>query len=120
MAEERMEGVYLCASLDLPKLFGPTAARHPGLRLRSPDEIAERFVEQSADAKAHPLPREVVAAIEGAATMKAPSGEALTRLRDLSRAAGIDIGAALDRFEARLTHLDALGGGAGFRRRVWS
>jgi ATP phosphoribosyltransferase regulatory subunit len=89
------------------RLLALSDVTHVGLR--SPDEIAERFVEQAADAKAHPLPREVVEAIEAAATMNAPSGEALARLRDLSRAAGIDITAALDRFEARLTHLDALG-----------
>lgn len=77
--------------------------------LRAPDEIAARFLEQAEDATAHPLSREVVEAIETAATLKAPCGEALSRLRDLSTGAGVDIAPALDRFEARLERLTALG-----------
>ena len=77
--------------------------------LRGPEEIATRFIEQAEDANAHPLSREVVDAIETAATIKAPSGEALKVLRDLSKGAGIDISSALDRFEARLTQLQNLG-----------
>ena len=89
------------------RMMAVSETTHVGLR--GPDEIATRFIEQAEDAKAHPLSREVVDAIEAAATMKAPSGEALTRLRDLSQAAGIDITPALDRFEARLTHIQGLG-----------
>jgi len=89
------------------RMLALSETTHVGLR--GPEEIATRFIEQAEDAKAHPLSREVVDAIETAATMRAPSGEALTRLRDLSRAAGIDITPALDLFEARLTHMQALG-----------
>lgn len=77
--------------------------------LRTPDEVAERLLEQAQDARAHPLPRDVVSAIETAATMKAPCGEALSELAEISRAVGIDIGTALGRFEARLEQLQALG-----------
>ncbi len=89
------------------RMLALSETTHVGLR--SPEEIASRFIEQAEDAKAHPLSLEVVAAIETAATMKAPSGEALTMLRDLSRAAGMDITPALDQFEARLVHLNGLG-----------
>ena len=77
--------------------------------LRTPDEIAARFLEQAEDATAHPLPRDVVEAIETAATLEATCGEALSRLRDLSKAASVRIDPALDRFEARLEHLQSLG-----------
>ena len=89
------------------RMLALSETTHVGLR--GPEEIATRFIEQAEDAKAHPLSSEVVDAIEAAATMNAPSGEALSRLRDLSQSAGIDITPALDRFEARLTHLQNLG-----------
>jgi ATP phosphoribosyltransferase regulatory subunit len=91
----------------IERMLALSQTTHVGLR--SPDEIAARFIEQAEDAQAHPLPREVVDAIEAAATLNAPSGEALSRLRDLSQAASIDISPALDRFEARLAHLDTMG-----------
>jgi len=89
------------------RMLALSETTHVGLR--TPVEIASRFVEQAEDAQAKRLSREVVDVIEAAATMSAPSGEALNRLRDLSRAAGLDISPALDRFEARLEHLNALG-----------
>ena len=89
------------------RMLALSETTHVGLR--GPEEIATRFIEQAEDAKAHPLSREVVDAIETAATISAPSGEALACLRDLSKSAGIDITPALDRFEARLTHLQNLG-----------
>ena len=91
----------------IERMLALSETTHVGLR--SPDEIATRFLEQAEDAQAHPLPRELVQAIDTAATLVAPSGEALVRLRDLSTAAGIDIAPALDRFEARLAALDAEG-----------
>lgn len=91
----------------IERMLALSETTHVGLR--SPEEIAARFLEQAEDAQAHPLPREVVDAIEAAATLSAPSGEALSRLRDLSRAASIDITPALDRFEARLARVQDLG-----------
>ena len=91
----------------IERMLALSETTHVGLR--SPDEIAARFIEQAEDAQAHPLPRELVDAIETAASISAPSGEALAQLRNLSRAAGIDIAPALDRFETRLTYLDSFG-----------
>ena len=89
------------------RMLALSETTHVGLR--GPEEIATRFIEQAEDAKAHPLSLEVVDAIETAATISAPSGEALARLRDLCQSAGIDITPALDRFEARLTHMQNVG-----------
>jgi ATP phosphoribosyltransferase regulatory subunit len=91
----------------IERMLALSETTHVGLR--SPDEIASRFLEQAEDAQAHPLAREVVEAIDTAATLVAPSGEALTRLRDLSSAAGINIAPALDRFESRLARVQDLG-----------
>lgn len=91
----------------IERMLALSETTHVGLR--TPDEIASRFLEQAEDAQAHPLPREVVEAIETVATLEAPSGDALKKLTDLSKAVGVDISAALGRFEARLAHLSKLG-----------
>jgi len=89
------------------RMLALSETTHVGLR--GPEEIATRFIEQAEDAKAHPLSREIVDAIETAATMSGPSGEALSRLRDLSQSASIDITTTLDQFEARLSCMQDLG-----------
>lgn len=91
----------------IERMLALSETTHVGLR--APDEIASRFLEQAEDAQARPLPGEVVEAIETAATLEGPSGEALKRLGDLANGVGISIDAALGRFEKRLEHLDALG-----------
>lgn len=80
---------------------------HVGLRTHA--EIAERFLEQAEDSRAHPVSEELVAAIEAAARLKAPCAQALTQLADLSRAAQLDISPALAHFEQRLERLSGLG-----------
>ena len=76
---------------------------------RGQDEVAARMLEQAADASADPLPAELVEAVEAAASLEASAADALDRLRDLAHGAGLFIGGALDRFEARLAALSALG-----------
>ena len=76
---------------------------HVGLRTH--DEIAARFLEQAEDARAHPVPQELVAAIETAAGLKLSCAAALVRLRELAHDASLDIGAALAQFERRLEAL---------------
>ena len=80
---------------------------HVGLRTH--DEISARFLEQAEDARAHPLPDEIVDAIETAAALKLPCAAALHALRDLSVATGLAIDPALEKMERRLAALDAQG-----------
>ncbi len=80
---------------------------HVGLRTH--DEISERFLEQAEDAQAHPLPCEIVAAIEAAAALKAPCADALESLHAIARETGLALGPALSRFEARMAALERQG-----------
>ena len=80
---------------------------HVGLRTH--EEISERFLEQAEDAQAHPLPYEIVRAIEEVAALKAPCADALARLNAIAGETGLALGPALQRFEARMNALEALG-----------
>jgi len=80
---------------------------HVGLRTH--EEISERFLEQAEDAQAHPLPPEILAAIEKAAALKAPCGDALDSLHAIARETGLALGPALERFERRLVALEHTG-----------
>lgn len=77
--------------------------------LRSPDEIAGRFLEQAEDAQAHPLPGEIVTAIEQAATLKCAAGEVPLRIEALAGGLSLDITGALSRFTDRLAALNKIG-----------
>jgi len=80
---------------------------HVGLRTH--EEISARFLEQAEDAQAHPLPQEIVAAIEAAAALKAPCADALEQLHVIARDTGLALGPALARFEARMAALEQEG-----------
>ena len=81
----------------------------PSLGLRSNMEIAERLLALAEDRAEPRIPAESVDALEAALAIRGPAGEALSRLRGLTAEAGLDIGLALDRMEARLAALDAKG-----------
>ena len=80
---------------------------HVGLRTH--EEISARFLEQAEDAQAHPLPREIVTAIEETAALKAPCADALSRLHAIASETGLALGPALERFEQRMTALERQG-----------
>ena len=68
---------------------------------RSVDEIAERFLEQSAVTAPTRLPRETRALIERFLSLKGDPDEAASELRALAADAKISFGVALDLFETR-------------------
>jgi ATP phosphoribosyltransferase regulatory subunit len=72
---------------------------------RSLAEIEARLALLAEDALAPPLPAEAAATIDAAFAVEGPSDAAHARLADLARAAGLDIGPALDRFARRLDAL---------------
>jgi len=76
---------------------------------RSVDEIAERFLEQSALGAGPRLPRETRALIERFLSVRADPDEAASELRALAADAGISLEAALDLFETRTGFLAARG-----------
>lgn len=80
---------------------------HVGLRTH--EEISARFLEQAEDAQAHPLPREIVSAIEETAALKAPCADALDRLHGIATETGLALGPALQRFERRMAALERQG-----------
>jgi len=83
------------------------------LGLRETDEIVARAL-VLAEAAAEPaMPAEQAELIEAVLSIRGPAGNALARLRALTEAGSVDIGPALDRFEARLAALDAAGIDAG-------
>ncbi len=84
-----------------------SGTEHVGLRTH--EEISQRFLEQAEDAQAHPLPHEIVAAIEETAALKAPCADALDRLHGLAQETALGIAPALAAFEARMTALERLG-----------
>ena len=69
-------------------------------------ERAEALAERAGDA---PMPGEHATLIEQVLAVAAPSGLALARLRDITGDAGVDISAALERFEKRLDALNRVG-----------
>src|SRR5580692_1434698 len=76
---------------------------------RSVDEIAERFLEQSALGAGTRLPHETRALIERFLSVRADPDEAASELRALAADAAIALDAALDVFETRTGFLAARG-----------
>lgn len=76
---------------------------------RGMGEIAERFLEQAADARAPALSREVTELISAFLRIEGTPEEALTGIAGLSGAAGIDLGAARGLFEERLRLMEKRG-----------
>jgi ATP phosphoribosyltransferase regulatory subunit len=70
---------------------------------RSAEEIAERFLEQAADASALALKRETVRLIESFLSVKGTPEKALQALRRLAKGQGRQLEAAIARFERRLS-----------------
>jgi ATP phosphoribosyltransferase regulatory subunit len=76
---------------------------------RTPAEIAERFLEQAALKSGPGFPAEQRAVLEDFLAIETDPDEASVRLRKLAADANLDLGAALDRFDARLGFLAARG-----------
>lgn len=76
---------------------------------RSPAEIAERFLEQAALRSGSGFPTEKRAILEDFLAIEADPDQASLRLRLLAVEAKLDLGAALDRFDARLGFMAARG-----------
>lgn len=72
-------------------------------------EIAARFLEQAADARAPALSREVTELISAFLRIEGAPEEALAALSGLSGAAGVDLGAAQGLFEERLRLMEKRG-----------
>lgn len=81
----------------------------PHIGLRAPSEIADRLRRQAEDLTAQPISQEAASLIEAVLAVKGSSAPALARLRDLARAAQIELAPALDQLEARLDALSAAG-----------
>ncbi|MGF1501940.1 MAG: ATP phosphoribosyltransferase regulatory subunit [Paracoccaceae bacterium] len=77
--------------------------------LRGLDEVADRARDLRRQMDEPPLAAEQIALVEAVLALSAPSGTALSRLREITVAANVDITAALDRFEARLDALNRIG-----------
>ena len=70
---------------------------------RTAEEIAERFLEQAADASALALKRDTVRLIETFLAIKGAPEKALSALRRLAKGRGKTLEAAIGRFERRLS-----------------
>jgi ATP phosphoribosyltransferase regulatory subunit len=76
---------------------------------RSAEEIAERFLEQAADASALDMKRETVRLIETFQAIKGTPEKALAALRRLAKGRGKTFEAAIARFERRLSLIAGAG-----------
>jgi len=77
--------------------------------IRQPDEIAARAEMLAAQAADPPMPAADAALIGELLAISGPALEAPARLRRLTEAAGLDLSATLERFEARLAAIEAEG-----------
>src|ERR1041384_4431985 len=75
---------------------------------RTVAEIADRFLEQ-ATLKAGALPRDALTIIKRFLSIAGDPNEAITQLRALAKDAKLNIGAAIDQFEARIKFMAARG-----------
>ena len=75
---------------------------------RSVAEIADRFLEQ-ATLKAGALPRDALATIKRFLAIAGDPNDAVAQLRALAKDANLNIGAAIDQFEARVKFMAARG-----------
>ena len=76
---------------------------------RSTREIAERLLEQAADAGAQALPKDIVELIDGFLAISGSPNEALAKIRELTKAAGLSggsLGEAMARLERRFERLE--------------
>jgi ATP phosphoribosyltransferase regulatory subunit len=89
-----------------------TAAGHVPQGVRTLDEVVERLMEQAADEEASHLDEDIVRVITGLLDVAGPARQALGQIRDLTKKAGIDLGAPVRAMEARLDALEKLGVGA--------
>ena len=76
---------------------------------RSVGEIAERFLEQAALKSNDGFAAEKRAILESFLAIEGDPDEALTKLNELAKSARLDLGHALDRFDARLGFMAAHG-----------
>jgi ATP phosphoribosyltransferase regulatory subunit len=76
---------------------------------RSPAEIAERFLEQAALKSGSGFPAEQRAILQEFLAIEADPDQASLQLRQLAADAKLNLGAALDRFDARLGFMAARG-----------
>lgn len=76
---------------------------------RSAGEIAERFLEQAALKSGPEFPAKPRKLIEDFLAIEANPDQASTQMRALTRAAGLDLSAGLDHFDARLGFMAAHG-----------
>jgi len=76
---------------------------------RSVEEIADRFLEQSAPGAGSRLPQETRALIDRFLAVEGSPDDAAADLRALAEQAGIDLSAAIDLFESRTGFLAARG-----------
>ena len=76
---------------------------------RTAGEIAERFLEQAALKSGPDFPERSRKLIEEFLAIEADPDRASTQMRALTRAAGLDLSAVLDRFDARLGFMAAHG-----------
>ncbi len=76
---------------------------------RTVGEIAERFLEQASLKSSQGCPRSTRKLIEDFLAIEADPDHALTEIRALTKAAGIDLSTVLDRFDARLGFMAARG-----------
>ncbi len=102
----------LILARDENRLAEMAAAAGPAIGLRSLEDIDARAERLAVEAATPELGAEEVALLEAVLAVEAPSGEALTRYRDLA-AEMPGLAPAVDRFAARLDALDAAGLDAG-------
>jgi ATP phosphoribosyltransferase regulatory subunit len=76
---------------------------------RTAGEIADRFLEQAALRTAAGVPTEKLAVIDAFLAIEGSPDEAIASLRRLAEEAKLDLGPALDRFDARLRQITAQG-----------
>ena len=81
----------------------------PHIGVRSQEEVIQRLAEQATEARERPLSREAAALIETVLSVRGACAPSLARLRDLCRAAQLDLSRALDAMGARLDALSSRG-----------
>lgn len=100
------------ASQDEAEALTATWLKERGIELlgdRTLKEIAARLADQAADLRAEPPPAEAVRVIERYLTISAPPLDAAKLIGEITRAAGVDLDAALDSHVRRFDALQARG-----------
>lgn len=81
----------------------------PFIGARSLEEIAERLMEQAADAQANPLDPDTLSLIQNYLSISGPPKASAARIADLVSAAGLDLRSSLDSYMRRLDLLSKAG-----------